>query len=92
MAATTISAQIMSSASCPMLALIRNPMPTVGLPKNSATMAPIKAKVDAIFKPLNTNGMAAASGDRIHQRITTAKPSEARALRRGAGGKQGERD
>jgi len=40
---------------------MRNPMPKVGLPKNSATMAPIKARVDAIFSPLKTKGSAAGS-------------------------------
>ena len=36
-------------------------MPTVGEPKNSATMAPIKAKVVQIFKPLNRKGAAAGN-------------------------------
>ena len=36
-------------------------MPSVGEPKNSATMAPIKASVVQIFKPLKMNGAAAGS-------------------------------
>ena len=36
-------------------------MPTVGEPKNSATIAPIKAKVVQIFKPLKMKGAAAGS-------------------------------
>ena len=38
---------------------MRKPMPTVGVPKNSATMAPIRAKVELILSALNTNGSAA---------------------------------
>jgi hypothetical protein len=51
----------MSSASRPTSVEIRNPMPSVGEPKNSATIAPIKARVVQIFKPLNRNGAAAGS-------------------------------
>ena len=40
---------------------MRNPMPRVGLPKYSATMAPIRASVVEIFNPLKTKGMAAGS-------------------------------
>ena len=36
-------------------------MPEVGEPKNSATIAPIKAKVVQIFKPLKRNGAAAGN-------------------------------
>ncbi len=38
---------------------MRNPIPTTGEPKNSATMAPISASVDEILSPLKTKGMAA---------------------------------
>ena len=38
---------------------MRKPMPTVGVPKNSATMAPIRARVELILSALKTNGMAA---------------------------------
>ncbi len=38
---------------------MRKPMPTVGVPKNSATMAPIRARVEQIFSPLKTKGIAA---------------------------------
>ena len=41
--------------------LMRNPSPTVGEPKNSATMAPISASVALILSALKTNGMAAGS-------------------------------
>ena len=34
-------------------------MPTIGVPKNSATMAPIMARVELIFSALKMNGSAA---------------------------------
>ena len=40
---------------------MRNPIPTTGEPKNSATMAPISASVVEIFNPLNIKGIAAGS-------------------------------
>jgi hypothetical protein len=40
---------------------MRNPIPTIGVPKNSATIAPISASVELIFKPLKMNGSAAGS-------------------------------
>src|SRR3546814_1692868 len=40
---------------------MRNPMPTIGVPKNSATMAPISARVELIFSALKMNGAAAGS-------------------------------
>ena len=58
-AIAAISAQTMSSASRPTSVEMRNPMPRVGLPKNSATIAPIRASVVVIFNPLNRNGIAA---------------------------------
>jgi hypothetical protein len=38
---------------------MRKPMPCVGVPKNSATMAPISASVALIFSALKMNGSAA---------------------------------
>src|SRR3712207_7198650 len=38
---------------------IRKPIPTMGVPKNSATMAPIRASVLLILSELKTNGKAA---------------------------------
>ena len=35
------------------------PMPTIGVPKNSATMAPISARVELIFSALKMKGSAA---------------------------------
>ncbi len=40
---------------------MRKPMPTTGVPKNSATMAPISASVELIFSALKMNGPAAGS-------------------------------
>ena len=51
----------MSKASCPTEVDILNPMPRVGDPKNSATIAPIHASVVQIFKPLKINGIAAGT-------------------------------
>ena len=59
MAATTIVAQTMSIFIRPTSALILKPMPTIGVPKNSATIAPISAKVELIFRPLKMKGKAA---------------------------------
>ena len=36
-------------------------MPTIGVPKNSATMAPINARVVLILSPLKMKGSAAGS-------------------------------
>ena len=36
-------------------------MPTMGVPKNSATIAPISASVVQILRPLKMNGNAAGS-------------------------------
>jgi hypothetical protein len=38
---------------------IRKPMPLIGVPKNSATTAPIRARVELSFKALKIMGMAA---------------------------------
>ncbi len=51
-AATAISAQTMSSPSLPTSVEMRKPMPTMGVPKNSATMAPIMARVELILRAL----------------------------------------
>jgi len=40
---------------------IRKPIPTIGVPKNSATIAPISASVLLIFKALKTKGAAVGS-------------------------------
>ena len=40
---------------------ILKPMPTTGVPKNSATMAPISARVELIFNALKMKGAAAGS-------------------------------
>ncbi len=40
---------------------ILKPMPTMGVPKNSATMAPISARVELILSALKMKGMAAGS-------------------------------
>jgi hypothetical protein len=60
-AARAISAHTMSIAMRPASVEMRKPMPWVGVPKNSATMAPISAKVALIFKALKMNGSAAGS-------------------------------
>ena len=60
-AATAISAQTISSARRPTSVEMRKPMPTIGVPKNSATIAPIRASVELIFSALKTKGMAAGS-------------------------------
>ena len=36
-------------------------MPTIGVPKNSATMAPIIARVELIFRALKMKGSATGS-------------------------------
>ncbi len=36
-------------------------MPTIGVPKNSATIAPIMASVELILSALKMNGIAAGS-------------------------------
>jgi hypothetical protein len=51
----------MSIARRPTSVEMRNPMPTVGVPKNSATIAPISASVELIFKALKIKGKAAGS-------------------------------
>ena len=61
MAATAISAQTMSSPSLPTSVEMRKPMPMMGVPKNSATMAPIMARVELILRALKMKGMAAGS-------------------------------
>ena len=48
----------MSSANLPTSEDMRKPIPFIGEPKNSATIAPISAKVEQIFNPLKTNGKA----------------------------------
>ena len=40
---------------------IRKPMPTIGVPKNSATMAPINASVELILSALKIKGKAFGS-------------------------------
>ena len=40
---------------------IRKPMPTTGVPKNSATMAPINASVELILSALKMKGAAAGN-------------------------------
>jgi len=57
----TISDQTMSSAMRPSSAEMRKPMPTIGVPKNSATIAPIKASVALIFSALKMKGIAAGN-------------------------------
>ena len=50
---------------------MRKPMPTIGVPKNSATMAPISARVELIFSALKMKG----SGGRqpqLEQRLPVA--------------------
>ena len=54
-------AQTMSMLRWPTSVLMRKPMPTVGVPKNSATIAPIIASVVLIFSALKMNGEAAGS-------------------------------
>src|ERR1700735_3363185 len=49
----------MSMLKCPTSVEMRKPIPTVGVPKNSATIAPIIAKVALILSALKTNGKAA---------------------------------
>ena len=51
-------AQTMSIFILPTSVLMRKPMPTMGVPKNSATIAPIKAKVELILRPLKMKGKA----------------------------------
>ena len=58
-AARAISAHTMSSDILATSIEMRKPIPLVGVPKNSATMAPIKARVELIFRALKMNGMAA---------------------------------
>ena len=45
----------------PTSAEILNPIPTMGVPKNSATIAPIIAKVELIFNALRIKGIAFGS-------------------------------
>src|SRR3546814_20338057 len=40
---------------------MRKPMPTIGVPKNSATMAPISARVELILRELKIEGSALRS-------------------------------
>jgi hypothetical protein len=47
-----LDAQTISMARRPTSIEMRKPMPTIGEPKNSATMAPISARVVQIFKPV----------------------------------------
>jgi hypothetical protein len=49
----------MSTLRRPTSVEIRNPMPTTGVPKNSATIAPIRARVELILRALKMNGAAA---------------------------------
>lgn len=60
-AATAISAHTMSTFMRPTSVEMRNPIPTMGVPKNSATMAPISARVELIFSALKMKGAAAGS-------------------------------
>ena len=46
---------------------ILNPIPTIGVPKNSATIATIRASVELIFRALKINGIAA--GKRSLKRV-----------------------
>ena len=57
--ATAISAHTMSVFMRPTSVEMRKPMPLIGVPKNSATMAPIKANVALILSAPNMNGSAA---------------------------------
>ena len=43
---------------------MRNPMPTTGVPKNSATIAPISASVEFSLSAVNTCGSAAGRRSR----------------------------
>ena len=56
-----ISAQTISRFIRPTSVEILKPIPTIGVPKNSATMAPIKARVELILSALKINGIAAGS-------------------------------
>ena len=49
----------MSTFILPTSVEIRKPIPTTGVPKNSATIAPISASVELILSALKMNGMAA---------------------------------
>ena len=55
-AATNMVAHTMSTFKRPISADILKPIPTIGVPKNSATIAPISARVELIFRELKTNG------------------------------------
>ena len=55
-AATVISAQTISKFILPTSVDILNPTPTIGVPKNSATIAPINASVELIFRALKIKG------------------------------------
>ena len=57
-AAMKISAHTTPRSSRAASVEMRKPMPTIGVPKNSATMAPISASVAFSFSALNTNGRA----------------------------------
>ena len=46
----------MSNANLPTSEDMRKPIPLIGEPKNSATIAPINARVEHIFKPLKIKG------------------------------------
>ena len=67
-------------------------MPSVGVPKNSATMAPISASVELILSALKMNGMAAGRLQ-LDQRLRRARRVGAHqvALDRAGGGEAGER-
>ena len=54
-AATNMVAHTMSTFKRPISADILNPIPTIGVPKNSATIAPISARVELIFRALKIN-------------------------------------
>ena len=51
----------MSKANLPTSVEILKPIPLIGDPKNSATIAPINARVEQILSPLKIKGIAAAN-------------------------------
>ncbi len=60
-AATTMAAHTRPMFMRAASVLMRKPRPTVGEPKNSATMAPIIARVELILSALKMKGRAAGS-------------------------------
>ena len=63
----------MSRPMRPISVEMRKPMPTVGVPKNSATMAPISASVALIYSALKRKGKAIGSRSR-HKVVSQSAP------------------